>query len=242
MNIAIADDRVEDLQAAEDYLLRYFSSRHPEVMNDLSISTFPNAERFLEVFDPGRFDLLLLDIYMEDMTGMEAAEAVRLKDDRVPIVFLTTSQDHLLEGYRVFASGYLMKPLAENAGEFNHTLDHVFKGMMKSERTLTAPVEGREVKIPLRKIVYVETGNSHCLAFHQTEEVAQVRLPYARVQDMLSGDERFLECHHRIIINMEQVRRMEAEEFIMKDGSRVPISQRRKKEAKTAYMHYIAHR
>ena len=108
MNIAIADDRAEDLQAAEDYLLRYFSSRHPEVMNDLSISTFPNAERFLEVFDHGRFDLLLLDIYMEDMTGMEAAEAVRLKDDRVPIVFLTTSQDHLLDGYRVFASGYLM--------------------------------------------------------------------------------------------------------------------------------------
>ena len=141
MNIAIADDRVEDLQAAEDYLLRYFSARHPEVMSDLSISTFPSAEKFLEVFDPGRFDLLLLDIYMEDMTGMEAAEAVRLKDDRVPIVFLTTSQDHLLEGYRVFASGYLMKPLRENAGEFNHTLDHVFKGLMQTERTITAPVE-----------------------------------------------------------------------------------------------------
>jgi len=62
------------------------------------------------------------------------------------------------------------------------------------------------------------------------------------VQEMLSGDDRFLECHHRIIINMEQVRRMEAEEFTMKEGSRVPISQRRKKEAKTAYMHYIAHR
>lgn len=242
MHIAIADDRAEDLQMAEDYLLRYLSSRHPEVMNDLSIATFKNAEELLSVFDPGRFDLLLLDIYMDKMTGMEAAEAVRMKDERVPIVFLTTSQDHLLEGYRVFASGYLMKPLAENSGDFNHTLDHVFRGMMTSERTVTVPVEGREIAIPLRKIVYVEVGAPHTLSFHLVDETVQARLAYARVLDLLSGDSRFIECHHRIIINMEQVRRMDDDEFIMKEGSRVPISVRRKKETKTAYVHYMAHR
>ena len=243
MNIAIADDRVNDLQAAEDSLLRYFSAHHPEVMDDLSVESFSSAEELLSVFEPGKFDMLLLDIYMEDMTGMEAAEAVRLKDDQVPIVFLTTSTEHLLEGYRVFASGYLIKPVLEHQGEFAHTMDHVFGRMKEKEKCISVHTEGREVDIPLRKILFVDMeGEAHILQFHLTDVVVASRFPYPQLLGMLEADGRFVECHHRIIINMEHVRRMDRENFFLKDGTKVPISKRKLKDVKAAYMHYLAHR
>lgn len=142
MNIAIADDRAEDLQQSREYLLSYISAWHPELLESLSIETFSSAEAFLEPFEPGGFDLLLLDIYMEEMTGMEAAEAVRLRDEKVPIIFLTTSSEHLMEGYRGFAAGYLLKPLAGHNGDFERVLDHVFKGLMSRERSVSVPLGG----------------------------------------------------------------------------------------------------
>lgn len=243
MNIAIADDRTEDLQAAEDSLLRYFSARHPEVMKDLSVESFGSAEELLSVFEAGKFDMLLLDIYMEDMTGMEAAEAVRMKDDHVPIVFLTTSQEHLLEGYRVFASGYLLKPVLDNQGEFAHTMDHVFGRMLSQEKGLEVPAGGRQVDIPLTKIIYVDVDSeAHLLRFHLAGTIVESTSPYLQIQGKLETDDRFVECHHRIIINMDYVRRMDKEFFFLKDGSKVPISKRKLRETKAAYMHYLAHR
>ena len=242
MNIAIADDRAEDLQQSRDYLLAYISDWHPELLESLSIKTFSSAEAFLEDFEPGRFDLLLLDIYMEEMTGMEAAEAVRLRDEKVPIIFLTTSSEHLMEGYRVFAAGYLLKPLAGHKGDFERVLDHVFKGLLLRERSVSVPLGGRELNVPLRRLMYADINAAHKLCLHLPEEVVDTTLPYARLLELLAGDERFTECHHRIIINMDYVRHMEENEFIMEDGSRLPISKRRLKEAKLAYMEYIAQR
>ena len=242
MNIAIADDRADDLQAAEDSVLRYFSTHHPEVMRDLSVESFGSAEELLSIFEPGKFDLLLLDIYMANMTGMDAAEAVRLKDDQVPIVFLTTSQEHLLEGYRVFASGYLIKPVLEHQGEFAHTMEHVFGRLLAKEKGINVPAGRRQVDIPLRNILFVDINENHLLSIHLPESVVETSIPYLQIQGMLEADDRFMECHHRIIINMEHVRRMDREIFILKDGTKVPISKRKMKEAKAAYMHYLAHR
>ena len=80
MNIAIADDHPDDRQMAEEQLRRYLTQAHPEIMKDLVLETYSCAEDLLASFSPGQYDLLLLDIYMEDMTGMEAAEAIRLRD------------------------------------------------------------------------------------------------------------------------------------------------------------------
>lgn len=242
MHIAIADDRQQDQKAAEEYLLWFFSEHHPELKEPPRISRFASAEELLAAFAPGKFDMLLLDIYMEDMTGVAAAEAVRLRDAQVPIVFLTTSKEYLLEGYRVFAAGYLIKPLDWHTKDFLRTMEHIFPRLMEGDKSLTVPQGGREVDIPLRSILFVDINEQHSLSLHLEDTVIDTNLPYARCQELLLEDNRFLECYHRVIINMDQVKRMGQEDFHMKDGSRVPISRRRNKEAKVAYMRHIAHR
>ena len=80
------------------------------------------------------------------------------------------------------------------------------------------------------------------LLFSLPDMVADTVLSYNQCQEMLTKDNRFIECHYRIILNMDYVWRMGQDDFVLKDGSKVPISTRRKKEVKAAYMHYMAHR
>lgn len=242
MKIAIADDLENDLQVAASNIRQYLEASYPDVIKNFELDTFASAEALLENYAPGKYDLLILDIFMVDMTGMEAAEAIRIYDEHVPIVFLTTSQDYILEGYRVFAAGYLLKPLTEHLDEFSHTMDHVMPSLVEAERCLFAAVNGEMTEIPLKNILYVDINSKHKLTIHLLGAFFETTMGYNQCQELLLEQKNFLECHHRIIINMDYIKRMDADEFIMKDGSRIPISHRRKKEAKAIYMRYLVHR
>ena len=242
MRFAVADDLAADLESAKTHLRQYIETAFPVGMKNFELDTFPNAEELLKNFSPGKYDLMILDIFMEDMTGMEAAEAIRLQDEKVPIVFLTTSQDFMLEGYRVFAAGYLMKPLEEHVEDFNRTMNHILPSLVKEEKGIPAVIDGEAVEIPLGRIVYADINTRHKLTFHLMDIEVETSMAYVQCQELLLTKRNFTECYHRIIINMDYVHRMEEDDFVMKDGTRLPISQRRKKETKAVYMHYLVHR
>ena len=63
---------------------------------------------------------------------------------------------------------------------------------------------------------------------------------YSELAPILLADSRFLECYHRIIINMDYIKSMEPDDFILLDNTSIPISQRKKREVKVKYMHYFA--
>ena len=65
-------------------------------------------------------------------------------------------------------------------------------------------------------------------------------LSYADCQSQILNDKRFLECHYRIVVNMEHIKSMEDEVFVLENDVSVPISQRKRREAKLSYMKYIA--
>ena len=242
MNIAIADDLEKDRQAVTAQLQQYINQSYPEIVKDVIFDEFSCAEDLLSNFYPGKYDLLILDIFMVDMTGMEAAEVIRRPDERVPIVFLTTSQDYLMEGYRVFATGYLLKPLEEHLEEFFSTTEHIFSELISENRCITAVINGNEVNIPLKKIVYVDINDRHKLSLHLLHMEVEMDDSYTSFQELLAETENFIECHHRISVNMDYIKRMDTDDFIMKEGSRVPISRRRQKEVKATYMRYLVHR
>ena len=239
MKIAIVDDDSLDRQSAESCLRQQICTRYPEAADALKIECFASGEALLENFLPGSFDLIVLDIYMEGVSGLDTARVIRTRDLEVGIVFLTSSVEHILEGYRVFATGYFIKPLAEHLQEFAETLAYVFAKLLEKRKQVLLQVRGKEIEVPYREILYVDMNEGRQLIFHLSGQDISTYGVYADYQKILLADRRFLECHHRIIINMDQVESMKAENFLLKDGRSSPISRRKKHEAKTAYMRYL---
>lgn len=244
MNIAIVDDEKVELNAAESYIKEYLHENWSELEDEVSIRTFTCAKDFFDEFRPGFFELVILDIYMDDFDGMQVAQVIRARgDDEANIVFLTSSDNFVFNGYRVFAVGYFIKPLVSHAREFAKTFEHIFHKIKDKVPELQLTADGATFSVPLRNVLYVDIDYRHRLCVQLADGKKFVTVDkYADLAKVLLADERFLECYHRIIINMDYVKSMEHDDFILMDGTSIPISQRKRREVKISYMRYFAHK
>ena len=242
MRIAIVDDEAIELVTTENYFRGQFSDLFPEEGTSLRIDTFTRAEDLIGVFVPGTYDLIMLDIFMVTMNGMQAAEVIRGKDSEVSLVFLTSSEDFVLDGYRVFAAGYFLKPLAEHEEDFRRTLAHIFPQIRERQKELFVRTGSLQFSVPYRNICYADINWQHQLSLHLTDSTLILTMTYEEIRAQLLEDARFLECHHRILVNMDMIVSKGKDMFTLKQGDHIPISQRKSKEAKSKYMHYFAHR
>ena len=107
--IAIVEDENKDSDLLENYIARYFSEEASE--NRYQVTVFNNAGVFVEHYRAD-FDLILLDIQMPGMNGMDAAAALRKKDSSVLLVFVTNMAQYAVKGYDVNAAGFILKPVS----------------------------------------------------------------------------------------------------------------------------------
>lgn len=244
MNIAIVDDEKVELEAAASYIKEYLRENRPNLEADMNIQTFTCAKDFFDVFKPGLFQLVILDICMPEFDGMQIAQVIRARgDDDANIIFLTANDNFVLNGYRVFAIGYFIKPITRHAQEFAKAFEHVLHKISGKVPELKLTADGTIFSVPLRNVLYVDIDYRHRLCVYLADGKKFITADkYADHAKILLADERFIECYHRIIINMDYVKSMEHDDFILMDGTSIPISQRKKREVKINYMRYFAHR
>ena len=242
MNIAIVDDEKIELKAAESYLKNFIQEKWSEL--SFNIQTFSSAKEFLDNFKVGLFQLILLDIMMPEINGLQTAQIIRTRgDEDVNIVFLTANDDFILNGYRVFAVGYFIKPISDHADDFERTFEHIFPKILKKNLEIILTVENAKISVPLRNILYVDIDYRHRLCVYLADGKKFVTANnYSEIQPVLLADERFLECYHRIIVNMDYIKSMEPDDFILMDNTSIPISRRKKREVKVNFMRYFAHK
>ena len=215
LRIATVDDNPADLKEIRMCLSHYFQKRAGQTPIDYTISAYTSGPSFLENFEKGDYDLILLDIYMPRMTGMQVAEEIRAIDEDAWIIFLTTSRDHALESYNVFASGYV----------------------------LTVKLAGGEcLSVPYSHILYIDCQGSRGAILHLEDRTLASQNSYQELADILLTDERFLESYHRLILNMNAVTAMKDDTFLLKGDLTLPISRRKKKEVKQHYMQFLLSR
>ena len=121
---------------------------------------FGSSEELLSAFRPGKFDLLLMDIYMDGMTGVEAVQRIRELDERIPIAFTTTSTEHALEGYRLSVLKYLEKPVRQK--DVNDLL-RLVQLQRDSAPRLAIQQSGEVQRLPLSELVCLEQRGHHVL-------------------------------------------------------------------------------
>ena len=113
LRICVCDDRKEDI-ASIKALVDRFAQRYPKY--PIQASYFHIPYELLEALEKsGGYDLYLLDIIMPHMSGIELAKKIRNRGERAKLLFLTTSREYGIEAIGVKASGYLLKPIQEQA-------------------------------------------------------------------------------------------------------------------------------
>lgn len=240
IHIALIDDNPTDIDIGKQYLKAYFKGRCDAANMEINVTSYMDGPSFLADFRPGDFDLILLDIYMPQMEGTDVAKEIRKLDEGVKIIFLTTNREHALEGYKVFASGYILKPVVSHKKELFRALDHALpKGSLKPA-VLSAKIPGCEtLRIPFSRILYMDCSEGRNASIHLMDKTINTTNTFQELSAGLAENPRFFECYHRLMVNMDYIESMEEDSFLLKGNLSVPISRRKKKEVKQHYMQYM---
>lgn len=223
MRIAIVDDDIQMCNHLHTYL--------NELLGDSSdIIDFPSGEEFLFAWKPGTFDLIILDIFMDRLTGMDVARKIRKTDRDVRIVFSTTSNEFASESYEVNACYYLHKPFGRD--RVKAMLDRIDLAEIEKMRTAKLP-DGTSVR--LRNIIYVDFASHRVTLHSKHNDDTVVRASLSEIEPLLCAYPYFFSPSKGIIVNFYEVTAQTGDTFTMSDGRSIPISRRKAKEVLEAY-------
>lgn len=156
MRLAICDDNELERRILHSLLKKYFS----EASISCEFTLYDHGTTlYYDIMDGMEFDIIFLDLFMEDSFGLTIAKSLRELFYRGRIVFCTASADYALESYSVYASGYIVKPY--RIKDIRHTLDWLLQEYQSGSYGL---VQKSSIKfIPVNEIMYVESSNTKCI-------------------------------------------------------------------------------
>ena len=230
MHIAIVEDNQAVRQQIESCLHRFSE----ETGEKLTLSVFEDGLDIVEKYEP-KFDLILLDIQMKKMDGMQAAERIREKDEAVLLVFLTHMDNYAVKGYAVGALDFILKPV--NYLILKKVLQRALNILEKRSRKTTAfSTQKGLVRLYVEDIRYVE-AQRHQLRIHTGSEDYFVHDTMQNLEKMLEPYD-FYRCHSGFLINLMHVDRADKTTVVV-DGEELLVARPRQKEFMARLMEYL---
>ena len=226
---------VEDNPDEESLLRSHVARYNDETGAGLSLSWARSAEE-LDRAGSG-YDLLLVDIDLPGIDGMEMAARIRATDPDIPIVFLTSLAQYALRGYEVDALDFAVKPISYQ--DFRTRMDRAVRVLRRREaRLLALEAADGTVFVPATEVSFIEV-NGHDLTYHLEDgrrHVVRGSLVGALADlDGLS----FVRTAKGFVANMAHIRRVRGTELLMDTGDTLVISRSYKRATTDAIARYL---
>ena len=214
LKIAICDDEQNQIE----YLSGVVSAWAGKNRHIAELKTYFSAKSFLFDYSEEKdFDILLLDIEMPGMTGVELAKAVRKENSTVQIVFITGYYEYFSDGFDVAALHYLMKPVNEQ--KLYAVLDRACEKLIQNERCLNLTLSGEMVRIPLHEVKYLDVHQNY-VTVHAKGEYT-VKRTLGEFEKLL--DDRFTRVGRAMIVNLTYISRVTKTDVYLSDGTVLPL-------------------
>lgn len=233
--LAICDDNSAEITLIESLLNRYTSEKNIT----FRLYTFGDGCDLISAYEDeaAQFDLILLDVLMQQLNGIDTAARLRRRGIHTPIIFFTTSRDYAVESYDVEAAGYLIKPVSYE--KLKALLDRVLR--KTDEPRLALRVHGGSRYLYYGEILFFESMDHVTYATVRDGERIRCSESLTAMQDTLAHDPRFYRCHKAYLVNMDYIEQIE-EVLILTSGHRVPYRVREKKKITDDYYRHFLHR
>ncbi len=238
MNIAIVDDMPGELKRISGILEEYSSTNN---IHSLKLESFQSAEDFLSGYQPLKYTLIFMDIYMNGMTGVDAVKRIRELDNNTLVVFLTTSPDHTFDAFGVHAYQYLLKAPDDDALKESifKVLDDVMALRNISNDGITVQVDGQTKSFPFSAIEYAQTDKNYIKIIDCLQNSSRTRMTFSEIRSLLEKDSRFLQINRGLIINMDYIDTFGNGICNLKGGYTLPINVREQKKLDQIRRNYI---
>lgn len=228
MRTAICEDEKIYADRLSGSLKRYLSSLNEKA----DIDVFTDGASLSERLGNGEcYDVIFLDIQLENSDGMDTAEEIRQYDKAVPIIFVTGLENRAADGYAVNAFDYIVK------SDFDRKFETVMARLMQTLANETVAVEdisGSVEVVHISEILCAES-DGRGTAVRTRQGLLNTNVPIRKFSAELP-ESRFIEVYKSIYVNISEIKRTLSDTLELSDGTILPLSRRRKRAVLLAVM------
>lgn len=234
--IAICDDEEIFRKNIYKIIMNYM------VKNGLlyEIDEFASGREFISLgINMAKYDIVFLDINMDEIDGMETAQEIRKVSNDIFIVFVTAFINYAVEGYSINAIRYILKNNENFAELIFECIDAISKKMNHSVKKKEFKFSEGVKNISLELLLYIES-KLHKLNFHIMEDKLNTYSLYGKLDEFEKEleDKAFLRIHQSYLINMKHIEGINRYEAMLNNGIRLKISKDRYKSVKEKFVSY----
>ena len=230
VNIVICENDKNDQE--------FVKAKVVEILDDLNIEyeikVYNSGDDLLKGYDKYT-DIILLDIQMDGLDGMETARKIREFDDNVEIIFITSFVEYALEGYEVNAYRYLLKPVKDE--NLRTSLINGLNDRNFVKRSIVIKEGDTRIKISLKDIMYIEVqGND--ITVHTLKDTYRTKGTMSNFETEINSN-MFVRCHKSYLVNLEYIKSIKRYTSILVNDEEVPLSRNKYKEIKDRFFEMI---
>lgn len=228
LKIAVCDDVKIDKDHLVSIIEQIMSKKHLKYC----VNQFSSGEEFLK--DKMTYDIIFMDIEMSDMSGMEVAKKLYEAGSQAFLIFTTSYDDYLREGYKVRAFRYIMKPVPFN--EVEEAVNQIIK-IWYADRILFKRND-TWYAIAQKDILYVESANGGRGVMIHTKKNKLFDSRTMEEYGQLLSENRFFRSHRCCYVNMDYIESYDRSNIFLKSGEQVWLSCKKHKVFTEAFHSY----
>lgn len=183
----------------------------------------------------GQYDIVFLDVNMEELDGVATAKRIRVLNEQVFIVFISAYCSYSLEGYKVDAIRYIIKDDKGFEDTLKECLHAIICKMKHNQICKSFRFQEGNVDLDIDKVIYIES-NLHKLIFHVNSNEKKEYIMYDRLDNIqIDG---FCRIHKSYLINLKYVSEINRYYVVLADNTELSIAKTRYPSVKNAYINY----
>ncbi len=235
LHVAVCDDERTALQELAEEVRRWAEAEGEAC----SVEPVASADAFWFVWEERKdLEVLLLDIEMPGMDGMELARRLRQAGEPIGIIFVTGNPDFALEGYDLEAVSYVMKPVRR---ERLHAALSRARERMARRAAVLLPLSGGELeRLYIADICCLESDGHASIVWKKdgTKLVSKMGTQQLE-QELENCSDAFFKPHRSYFINLAHVERIGKKDVRMGNQLLVPIARGKWEPLNQAYLRYF---
>jgi len=191
-----------------------------------------SAPQAIKLLEKTKIDLMFVDINMPDQSGIEF---VKTLENPPKIVFVTAYSEYAIEGFRVDAIDYLLKPISyrdflKTANKIKSWYDSQYRQPeeIKSNKDfLFIKSEYKILRIDFNDIKYIEAMSEYIRIHLINSKPVMTQLSMKSIEEQLP-DDRFMRVHRSFIINLSKISVIERNRIVFDGSTYIPVSEQYK--------------
>ena len=226
--IAVCDD--------EKIIVRQIGDMIKDILPNCNISQYLSGGDLLESYV--KFDIIFLDIQMENMSGIETAKELRNRGEDTIIIFITGVKEYVFQAFDVAAFHYLVKPVRkEKLKEVTgRAIEKINKNKGEEIHRLFIKTRDKSISLNINDILFMES-ETRKIVVHTKREIIRFYGVMSKVEEKVGSG--FYRCHRGYLVNMEYISEYDSENIYLMNGDKVYLAREKYQDFVKHYMRFL---